>query len=84
MHKFDSICVDLVQVLEADGQTMQAECIEEAKAIHKIIENIFRDNFFDEVGILDIMPQNNQILQKLRGVFSDFCGIYNAGSGTPA
>ena len=67
LHKFDSICVDLVQVLEADGQTMQAECIEEAKAIHKIIENIFRDNFFDEVGILDIMPQNNQILQKREG-----------------
>lgn len=67
MRKFDSICVDLVQVLESDGQTMQAECIEEAKAIHKIIENIFRDNFFDEVGILDIMPQNNQILQKREG-----------------
>ena len=47
LHKFDSICVDLVQVLEADGQAMQAECIEEAKAIHKIIENIFRDSFFD-------------------------------------
>ena len=67
LHKFDSICVDLVQVLEADGQAMQAECIEEAKAIHKIIENIFRDSFFDEVGTLDIMPQNNQILQKREG-----------------
>ena len=56
-----------IEQMKADGQTMQAECIEEAKAIHKIIENIFRDNFFDEVGILDIMPQNNQILQKREG-----------------
>lgn len=67
LHKFDSICVDLVQALTADGQTMQAQCIEEAKAIHKILENIFRDAFFDEVGALDIMPQNNQILQKREG-----------------
>ena len=67
LHKFDSICADLVQVLETDGRAMQAECIEEAKAIHKIIENIFRESFFDEVGTLDIMPQNNQILQKREG-----------------
>lgn len=74
LHKFDSICVDLVQILETDDQTMQAECIEEAKAIHKIIENIFRDVFFDEVGTLDIMPQNNQILQKREG----YCQIFAA------
>ena len=67
LQKFDSICVDLVQILEIGGQTMQVECIEEAKAIHKIIENIFRDSFFDEIGTLDIMPQNNQILQKREG-----------------
>lgn len=67
LHKFDSLCVDLVQVLETDGQTVQAECLEEAKAIHKVLENIFRDTFFDEVGTLDIMPQNNQILQKREG-----------------
>ena len=67
LHKFDSVCVELIKVLEVGALTMQAECLKEAKAIHKTIENIFRDNFFDEVGTLDIMPQNNQILQKREG-----------------
>lgn len=66
LQKFDSICIDLVQTLE-EGQTMQTECLIEAKAIHKILENIFRDTFFDEIGMLGIMPQNNQILQKREG-----------------
>lgn len=67
LQKFDSICVDLVQALKNDGQDTQAECVEEAKAIHKIIENIFRDSFFDEIGTMDVMPQNNQVLQKREG-----------------
>ena len=67
LFEFDSICVELVKVLEADTQGMQSECMEEAKAIHKSLESIFRDRFFDEVGDLDIMPQNNQILQKREG-----------------
>lgn len=67
LHKFDSICVDLVQSLQVEGQNMQAECIDEAKAIHNIIEDILKEDFFGEVGILGIMPQNNQILQKREG-----------------
>lgn len=67
LHKFDSVCVDLVRTLEEDDHAMQAECLEEAKAIHKILEDIFRDSFFDEVGTLDRLPQNNQVLQKREG-----------------
>ncbi len=65
--KFDSICEDLIQLLEADCQIMQAKCLEEAKAIHRVLDNIFKDAFFNEIGNLDIMPQNNQVLQKREG-----------------
>lgn len=45
LRKFDSVCVALIEALNTDGQTKQAECLEEAKAIHKILEDIFRDSF---------------------------------------
>ncbi len=67
LQRFDSICVDLIHALEADSQTLQVECVKEAKAIHQTLDLIFRDSFFDEIGTLDIMPQNNQILQKREG-----------------
>lgn len=66
LQRFDAICVDLIKLLEV-GQSMQTECLSEAKAIHKILENIFRDTFLEKIGMLDIMPQNNQILQKREG-----------------
>lgn len=72
LQKFDFVCVALIEALETDSQSKQAECIEEAKVIHEIIDDIFRDSFFEEVGSLDIMPQNNQILQKREGYFQIF------------
>ena len=66
-QKFDSICVELKEALRADGQNLQMECMEEAEAIHRSLENIFRDRFFNEIGNLDILPQNNQVLQKREG-----------------
>lgn len=66
-QKFDAICLALIDALGINGQARQTECFEEAKAIHKMLENILRDKFFDEIGSLDIMPQNNQILQKREG-----------------
>ena len=74
--KFDSVCMDLVDVLESDTQGMQSECVEEAKAIHKALDNIFRDTFFDEIGDLDLMPQNNQVLQKREG-YSQIFAAYS-------
>ena len=76
LRKFDSVCIGLVNALTEDGQSMQIECLEEAKAIHKVLENIFRDSFFDEVGDMDIMPQNNQILQKREG-YSQIFSAYS-------
>ena len=76
LHKFDAVCAGLISALNSEGQSMQSECLEEAKAIHKSLENIFRDSFFDEVGDLDIMPQNNQILQKREG-YSQIFSAYS-------
>lgn len=76
LHKFDSICIELTNALQSDGQGMQAECLQEAKAIHKSLESVFRDTFFNEIGDLDIMPQNNQILQKREG-YSQIFAAYS-------
>lgn len=67
LHKFDSVCTELINVLGNKEQSRQAECVKEAEQIHTIIEDIFEDSFFDEVGVLDIMPQNNQVLLKREG-----------------
>lgn len=69
LHKFDDVCVALMRALDKDGwePSKQTECHEEALAIHKLLDNIFRDGFFDEIGALDIMPQNNQVLLKREG-----------------
>ncbi len=76
LHKFDSICTELINALETAGQSEQTECLNEAKAIHKSLEIMFRDSFFDDVGELDIMPQNNQVLQKRQG-YSQLFAAYS-------
>ena len=76
LKKFNSICNNLIQALEGDGCLSQIECIEEARAIHDIIEDIFEDSFFDEVGSMDVMPQNNQVLQKREG-YSQIFAAYS-------
>lgn len=72
LRKFDLVCVAVTEALEKDGLSKQAECFSEAKAIHKIINGIFRDDFFESVGSLEIMPQNNQVLQKREGYLQIF------------
>lgn len=66
-EKFDAICTELICVLDSSTDTKQAECLFEAKAIHHMLGDIFNDGFFDGIGMLDIMPQNNQVLQKREG-----------------
>lgn len=67
LEKFDSVCLELMNSLDAAGGVKQAECLSEAKAIHNMLDEIFNDGFFDKIGKLDIMPQNNQVLQKREG-----------------
>lgn len=68
LEQFDDICESLIESLNINGAQKQTECRREAKLIHGMISDILRDHFFDEVGPLDIMPQNNQVLQKREGV----------------
>ena len=67
LEQFDDICESLIESLNINGAQKQTECRREAKLIHGMISDILRDHFFDEVGPLDIMPQNNQVLQKREG-----------------
>lgn len=76
LQRIDSVCIELVNVLDKDSQGVQSECMEEANAIHKSLDSIFRDSFFDEVGDLDIMPQNNQVLLKREG-YSQIFSAYS-------
>lgn len=75
LQRFDSVCDDLTKRLSSDGKGRQAECLKEAAAIHSFLEEILRDSFFDDIGDLVVMPQNNQLLQKREGysqVFSAY------------
>lgn len=67
LQSFHEICEQLIAILDSDNKLKQNECLLEAKAIHRMLEDIFRDSFFKEIGSLDIMPQNNQVLQKREG-----------------
>ena len=74
--KFDDVCLQLVQSMEAGGKCKQAECYSEALAIHNILQDIFNEPFFDDIGNLDIMPQNSQVLQKREG-YSQILSAYS-------
>lgn len=76
LNRIDSICSCLIKKLENNGCLSQIECVEEAKVIHSTIENIFEDNFFDEIGSLDLIPQNNQVLLKREG-YSQIFSAYS-------
>lgn len=67
LQRFDDICVDLLKGLTNNGQIQQLECYNEATTIHETIEEILRDSFFDQIGILEVMPKSNQVLQKREG-----------------
>ena len=41
-----------------------------------MLDEIFNDGFFDKIGKLDIMPQNNQVLQKREG-YSQIFSAYS-------
>lgn len=76
LQKFNEICEQLITILDTNEKSKQAECLLEAKAIHRMLENIFKDSFFEEIGFLDIMPQNNQVLQKREG-YSQIFAAYS-------
>lgn len=76
LHRFDSVCTGLIEALGKENNKMEVMCLDEARAIHGIIEDIFADAFFDDVGDLDMIPQNNQVLQKREG-YSQIFAAYS-------
>lgn len=76
LEKFYDICDKLIDNLEKNDTNKNAECLREARIIKENLEDIFNDSFFDEIGNLVIVPQNNQVLQKREG----YSQIFNAFS----
>lgn len=66
LERFYGICEELILALGQDG-SRQGECCREAEMLHEELDTILHDHFFDEVGPMDILPQNNQVLQKREG-----------------
>ena len=77
---FQEKCEKLILYFENKSKEQenkkQTECVNEAKRISSLIDDILLDSFFDDVTELDIMPQNNQVLQKREG----YSQIFNAFS----
>lgn len=76
LEKFLYICEELIRSLESAGADKQTECLREASHIQQILDDILHDRFFDEIGRLEIMPQNNQVLQKRTG-YSEIFSAYS-------
>lgn len=74
-ERFDLICKKL---LKARDEVNASECVKEAEAMHQMFDTILHDSFFSDVGDLDMVPQNNQVLLKREGysqVFAAFSMI---------
>ena len=70
LNRFNDICEKLITDLQSDRrsfQSSQTECEIEAESIHSMIDDILRSSFFDDVGEMNIIPQNNTVLQKRQG-----------------
>ena len=67
LEGFHTICEELILALDGAQGGKQAACLEEARIIRNMLEDIFHDSFFEEVGPLDHMPQNNPVLLKREG-----------------
>lgn len=76
LEKFQFICEELIKSLESAGAEKQTECLREAANIQQMLYDILNDTFFDEIGRLEIMPQNNQVLQKRAGYSEIFFAYY--------
>lgn len=75
-EKFNMICRELLEKLGVNENDAQTECYSEAKTMHRMLDEITRDSFFHDIGTLDIMPQNNQVLQKREG-YSQIFSAYS-------
>lgn len=69
LREFLEICSDLIRMAPA------AELCIEAERVRSSIEDVLGESFFIDVGDMEIMPVNNQVLEKREGysqIFSAF------------
>lgn len=71
---FSELCAKVLEKVEIDKNGK--EYFSEAKRILNQIDDILNDTFFDDINDLEIMPVNNQILEKREG----YSQIFNAFS----
>ena len=76
LEKFYIICKELTEILITSKPIKNTvQCFYEASSMLNMLEAILQDHFFDDIGQLEVLPQNNQVLQKRRGyseIFSAF------------
>lgn len=75
-QRFNSICTELFDCLYTKSSDIQFQCVTEAKLLSQKLEVVLQSPFFDDIGEMDIVPQNNQVLQKREG----YMQIFNAYS----
>ena len=77
LQEVDRVCTSLMAALDKEkGYARQTECYREATALHNMLDGLFADAFFDDIGTLQMMPQNNQVLQKREG-YSQIFSAYS-------
>ena len=78
LSTFSDVCNKVLECVDIkDG----SKYFPEAQKIIEQIDDIFCDSFFDDIGELEIMPVNNQVLEKREGyiqIFNAFAMIYLA------
>lgn len=72
--EFNEICKKVLQKVSISGN--ENDYLFEAKKLITQIESVLSDSFFDDIGKLEVMPVNNQVLEKREG----YSQIFNAFS----
>ncbi len=75
---FSEVCEKVISCVSLDDG---AKYFPEAEIIKNQINDILFDSFFDDIGELEMMPVNNQVLEKREGysqIFSSFAMLYLA------
>jgi conserved hypothetical protein len=76
LEKFYTICKELTEILRKSKSIKNtAQCFYEASSMQNMLDAILQDHFFDDIGQLEVLPQNNQVLQKRRG-YSEFFSAF--------
>ena len=58
LQEIDRVSTSLMDVLDGEkSNARQTECYMEALALHNMLDTIFADAFFDDIGTLQMMPQ---------------------------